>query len=202
MKDIGEALKEFGVCRDSTMPYVEGDYKTAPSDIAKQEALAYKIAGASMVQGIDGIKTALVSQNQPVLVGMTVYESMESDRVARTGVLPVPKAWEPALGGHAVAIVGYLPALPDGAREKLHPFLIGRIAEKAGKHTCLKKIIKKVINIFFREKASGYFIVRNSWGKDWGDGGYFYMPYEYVTRGFADEFWILENLTAPSGGAE
>ena len=198
MKDIGEALKEFGVCRDSEMPYVAGDYQTAPSDTAKQEALAYKIAGASMIREIDGIKTALVSQNQPVLVGMTVYESLESDRVARTGVLPMPKAWEQELGGHAVAIVGYLPALPDETRRKLHPLLAGKSAEKAGKYTCLNKIIKKLIDILFKEKASGYFIVRNSWGKDWGDGGYFYMPYEYVTRGFADEFWILENLAAPS----
>lgn len=37
--------------------------------------------------------------------------------------------------------------------------------------------------------AAGYdnekkvLIVRNSWGSDWADGGYFYMPYEYVKQG-------------------
>jgi C1A family cysteine protease len=38
----------------------------------------------------------------------------------------------------------------------------------------------------------GYLIVRNSWGNGWGDGGYFYMPYEIVNNGMASDFWVLE----------
>jgi C1A family cysteine protease len=41
----------------------------------------------------------------------------------------------------------------------------------------------------------GKFIVRNSWGDKWGDKGYFYMPYEYLTgKGLADDFWVIQTI--------
>lgn len=36
------------------------------------------------------------------------------------------------------------------------------------------------------------FLVRNSWGPDWGVGGYFTIPYEYLTNSdLADDFWTI-----------
>lgn len=36
------------------------------------------------------------------------------------------------------------------------------------------------------------FIVRNSWGPDWGDKGHFYLPYNYITDSqLADDFWSI-----------
>ena len=45
---------------------------------------------------------------------------------------------------------------------------------------------------FIQEKK--LFIVRASFGVEWGDKGYFYMPYDYVlNKGLCSDFWIVEN---------
>src|SRR5262245_30805834 len=40
-------------------------------------------------------------------------------------------------------------------------------------------------------KEKGAFLIRNSWGKSWGDRGYGWLPYRYVEAGLADDFWSL-----------
>lgn len=36
------------------------------------------------------------------------------------------------------------------------------------------------------------FTVRNSWGKEWGDNGYFYLPYEYVANtDYCKDLWCI-----------
>jgi C1A family cysteine protease len=40
-----------------------------------------------------------------------------------------------------------------------------------------------------------HYICRNSWGRSWGDKGYFYMPFEYLLNpDYADDFWTLRTV--------
>jgi hypothetical protein len=80
------------------------------------------------------------------------------------GAIPFPAPGKDIEGGHAIDAVGY----DDSIKIKN--------GNKGGIET------------------TGAFLIRNSWGAGWGDKGYGWLPYEYLLKGLAVDWWsILKN---------
>jgi C1A family cysteine protease len=150
--DAIKVLAKVGAAPEKAWPYStqRSKWVHAPSRavraLAKQHLAIEYQAVPQVLVSLRGV----LAIGYPVVFGISVYESFESEKVATTGVVDMPNTSESLLGGHALVLVGY----DDSVR---------------------------------------LFIVRNSWGTDFGDAGYVYLPYEYVTSSdLASDFWIIK----------
>ena len=146
-----KTLVDQGVCPESMWEYIPSRFTKKPCPKCYKAALNNQVLQYFRISQhtLQGVKEAL-ADGFPVTFGFTIYESMMTKEVARTGIVPIPTDKDKPIGGHAVKAVGY-----DDSKE------------------CL--------------------IVKNSWGIEWGMGGYFYLPYWYITTLNASaDFWVIK----------
>jgi len=152
IRDGIKSVATQGAPPERLWPYQIAKFRDKPS------AEAYRAGDTDQVvlyqrlaQDLNIMKGCLASKF-PFVFGFTAYESFEGQKVAKTGVLPMPGLKEKIVGGHAVLAVGY-------------------------------------------DDATRTFLVRNSWGPDWGLKGYFKMPYAYLTNPkLASDFWTIRGV--------
>ncbi|MGA2435078.1 MAG: C1 family peptidase [Bryobacteraceae bacterium] len=134
-------ILKYGVCLETLWPYNINKFAKKPGSNCVKEALTF--LGLQYVSidntDINQIKQCIAINQFPIDIGISVYDSFESEQVAKTGIVPMPNPSENLLGGHSVVLVGF-------------------------------------------DDATKMFKVRNSWGNNWGIGGYFLIPYAYLTN--------------------
>ena len=107
IRDGMKTLDKLGVCPETDWPYDITKFHDKPTDACFTEAATHQaLVYRAVLQDLHQLQSCLAS-GYPIVFGFSVYESFESQDVARSGVVPLPKQGEKQLGGHAVLAVGY-----------------------------------------------------------------------------------------------
>jgi C1A family cysteine protease len=166
VRDAVKGVVKYGVCTEAEFPYNDAVCDVTPSqqdyaDASHDKALVYQAVHYPYLN-------ATLASGLPFVFGFTVYDSFMSEKVAQTGVVPVPGHDEGVAGGHCVWCFGY------NATDVKWTAPSGRVYPP-------------------RTKAC-----RNSWrnadGSWWGDNGNFYLPQWYFDSDQCSDFWVINRV--------
>ena len=163
-----QALVLFGVPPETYCPYIVANFDNEPSAFLYAFAENYQALNYYRLDPIGTTSSALLATIKtnlaaglPSMFGFTVYSSYTQASVANQGAIPYPVVGEKIVGGHAIMAVGY------------NDSLVIKNANSGATAT------------------TGAFLIRNSWGTAWGNAGYGWLPYNYVLKGLATDWWSL-----------
>jgi len=150
IRDGIKFVNRDGACKETTWPYDISKFTLRPTEAAYAEAQNYQAVSYKRVPLVPLMFKSVLASGYPVVLGISVYSSFESEAVASTGVVPMPDVRnEQLLGGHAVCVVGY-------------------------------------------DDDKKAFLVRNSWGAQWGYVGHFWLPYAFVANpNLSSDAWAI-----------
>lgn len=98
-----QVLNQYGACLLAEEGYSDQDFSTPPTSNDLLAAKFYALGSYhSIGNNILAMKSAVLS-NMPFVIGISVYDSFESDAAASSGLIPYPNVTtENLLGGHEV----------------------------------------------------------------------------------------------------
>jgi C1A family cysteine protease len=170
------AMVLFGIPPEEYWPYTVSDFDVEPTAFCYAYAQNYQAISYYRLDPPGTKEADLLTHIKANLA--TGLPSMFGFTVyssieqadANGGKIPYPVKGDKIAGGHAIVAAGY-----DD-----------------------KMKIKNATN--GAKETTGALLIRNSWGTGWGDNGYGWLPYEYVLKGLADDWWsLLKNEWVETG---
>jgi C1A family cysteine protease len=160
------SLVLFGVPPEEYWPYTIADFDKEPSAFCYAFAQNFQAISYYRLDPVGTARNVLLDRIKTHLVGglpsMFGFTVYSSyTQASPTGKFPFPMPGEQVVGGHAIVAVGYDDSM------KIKNTTPGAA------------------------ETTGALIIRNSWGTGWGAAGYGWLPYEYVLKGLAVDWWSL-----------
>lgn len=160
------SLALFGVPPEEYWPYSETDFDREPPGFCYALARNYQAVSYYRLDvpgtARDALLTTIKKNLSAGIPAMFGFTVYASYmQSAKTGKIPFPGPNEKTVGGHAIVAIGYDDSIS---------------IKNTGSNGM---------------ETKGALLVRNSWGTGWGMDGYGWLPYEYVLKGLAVDWWSL-----------
>jgi C1A family cysteine protease len=172
IRDVFKVLTTLGTGRESWWPYDVNKVFDDPPTKEDTDAAKHLLKTYNRLDTGDAdtgqMFRSCIAAGYPFEIGFAVYSAFMTTAMERTGVLLLPLGNEQDEGGHAVCVIGY------DRNWKASP----RAAELRAGGMPESHIPDDV------------YIVRNSWGADWGWNGNFVVDAKYFEDSYlADDAW-------------